>query len=71
LKNRVKSSEIELRFREVRPQGCSSRTPVLQALSFEFKLHKNSGKPRFSGVFLASATVCALLLRMPQSKEIS
>lgn len=32
LKNRVKSSKIELRFREVRPEGCTSCTPVLQAL---------------------------------------
>ena len=32
LKNRVKSSKIELRFREVRPEGCTSCSPVLQAL---------------------------------------
>ena len=32
LKNRVKSSKIELRFREVRPEGCTSCTPVQQAL---------------------------------------
>ena len=32
LKNRVKSSKIELRFREVRSEGCTSCTPVLQAL---------------------------------------
>ena len=36
LKNRVKSSKIELRFREVRPQGCSSRSPVQQALIYPF-----------------------------------
>ena len=32
LKNRVISSKIELRFREVRPEGCTSCSPVLQAL---------------------------------------
>ena len=32
MKNRVKSSKIELRFREVRSEGCTSCTPVLQAL---------------------------------------
>ena len=32
LKNRVKSSKIELRFREIRPQSRSSRTAVQQAL---------------------------------------
>ena len=34
LKNRVKSSKIELRFREIRPEGCTSCTPVLQALIY-------------------------------------
>jgi len=34
LKNRVKSSKIELRFREVRLEGSSPRAAVLQALSF-------------------------------------
>ena len=34
LKNRVISSEIELRFREVRSEGCTSCTPVLQALIY-------------------------------------
>ena len=32
LKNRVKSSKIELRFREIRSEGCTSCTPVQQAL---------------------------------------
>ena len=32
LKNRVKSSKIELRFREVRSQGSSSRTSVQQEI---------------------------------------
>ena len=32
MKNRVQSSKIELRFREVRSEGCTSCTPVLQAL---------------------------------------
>ena len=32
LKNRVISSKIELRFREVRSEGCTSCTPVQQAL---------------------------------------
>ena len=32
LKNRVKSSKIELRFREVRSEGCTSCSPVQQAL---------------------------------------
>ena len=34
LKNRVKSSKIELRFREVRSEGCTSCTSVLQALIY-------------------------------------
>ena len=34
LKNRVKSSKIELRFREIRSEGCSSRTSVQQALIY-------------------------------------
>ena len=34
LKNRVKSSKIELRFREVRSEGCTSCTPVQQALIY-------------------------------------
>ena len=38
LKNRVKSSKIELRFREVRSEGCTSCTPVLQALII-FQMH--------------------------------
>jgi hypothetical protein len=32
LKNRVKSSKIELRFREVRSQSSSSRSAVQQAI---------------------------------------
>ena len=38
LKNRVKSSKIELRFREVRSEGCTSCTPVQQALIL-FQMH--------------------------------
>ena len=34
MKNRVKSSKIELRFREVRSEGCTSCTSVLQALIY-------------------------------------
>ena len=34
MKNRVKSSKIELRFREVRSEGCTSCTPVQQALIY-------------------------------------
>jgi len=34
LKNRVKSSEIELRFREVRLEGSPPRAAVLEALNF-------------------------------------
>lgn len=34
LKNRVKSSKIELRFREVRSEGRPPRSPVLQEISF-------------------------------------
>ena len=34
LKNRVKSSKIELRFREIRSEGCTSCTPVQQALIY-------------------------------------
>jgi hypothetical protein len=40
LKNRVKSSKIELRFREVRPQGCTLRTSVQQALILAYRLFK-------------------------------
>uniref|UniRef100_UPI003FEF07B7 hypothetical protein n=1 Tax=Gemmiger formicilis TaxID=745368 RepID=UPI003FEF07B7 len=32
MKNRVKSSKIELRFREVRLEGCPPRSSVQQAL---------------------------------------
>ena len=34
LKNRIISSKIELRFREVRSEGCTSCSPVLQALIY-------------------------------------
>ena len=40
MKNRVKSSKIELRFREVRPQSSSSRTSVQQALILAYRLFK-------------------------------
>ena len=39
LKNRVKSSKIELRFREVRSQGSSSRASVQQALIFGTRIY--------------------------------
>ncbi|WP_370753478.1 hypothetical protein [Gemmiger formicilis] len=32
MKNRIISSKIELRFREVRLEGCPPRSPVQQAL---------------------------------------
>ena len=55
LKNRVKSSKIELRFREVRPQSRPSCTAVLQALigrKFTTQKLENPGKSAFSGAFL-------------------
>ena len=53
LKNRVKSSKIELRFREVRSEGCTSRTPVLQALIYlSMQLYGSaSAEPFFVALF--------------------
>ena len=53
LKNRVKSSKIELRFREVRPEGCTSCSPVLQALIiFQTQLYGSaSAEPFFAAPF--------------------
>ena len=46
LKNRVKSSKIELRFREIRPQSRSSRSPVQQALILfpQYRERRPSGR---------------------------
>ena len=59
MKNRVKSSKIELRFREIRSEGRSSRAAVLQALRFFVSrtvLRSNRSKAPenhwFSGAFL-------------------
>ena len=55
LKNRVKSSKIELRFREVRSEGRPSRAAVQQALTNQkntTQKAQNLGKFRFSEVFL-------------------
>ena len=53
LKNRVKSSKIELRFREVRSEGCTSCSPVLQALIiFQMQLYGSaSAEPFFAAPF--------------------
>ena len=53
LKNRVKSSKIELRFREVRSEGCTSCSPVLQALIiFQVQLYGSaSAEPFFAAPF--------------------
>ncbi len=53
LKNRVKSSKIELRFREVRSEGCTSCSPVLQALIiFQTQLYGSaSAEPFFAAPF--------------------
>ena len=53
LKNRVKSSKIELRFREVRSEGCTSCSPVLQALIiFQMQLYGSaSAEPFFVAPF--------------------
>ena len=53
LKNRVKSSKIELRFREVRSEGCTSCSPVLQALIY-LSVHfygSASAEPFFAAPF--------------------
>ena len=47
LKNRVKSSKIELRFREVRSQIRSSRTTVQQAL-IQTEYQKEQFSPKTS-----------------------
>ena len=53
LKNRVKSSKIELRFREIRSEGCTSCSPVLQALIiFQMQLYGSaSAEPFFAAPF--------------------
>ena len=53
MKNRVKSSKIELRFREVRSEGCTSCTPVQQALIiFQMQLYGSaSAEPFFVAPF--------------------
>ena len=48
LKNRVKSSEIELRFREVRSQSSSSRTSVLKEIIFSKREYQE--KPDLQGL---------------------
>ena len=53
LKNRVKSSKIELRFREIRSEGCTSCSPVLQALIY-LSVHfygSASAEPFFAAPF--------------------
>ena len=53
MKNRVISSKIELRFREVRPEGCTSCSPVLQALIY-LSVHfygSASAEPFFAAPF--------------------
>ena len=50
LKNRVKSSKIELRFREIRSQSRSSCFPVLKEITSY--LTEQIQKPRFFGAFL-------------------
>jgi len=51
LKNRVKSSKIELRFREVRLESSPSRSAVQQEINFIQKL-QIPGNSRFPGIFL-------------------
>ena len=53
LKNRVKSSKIELRFREVRSEGCTSCSSVQQALIiFQMQLYGSaSAEPFFVAPF--------------------
>ena len=53
MKNRVKSSKIELRFREVRSEGCTSCSPVLQALIIsQMQLYGSaSAEPFFAAPF--------------------
>ena len=69
MKNRVKSSKIELRFREIRSEGCTSCSPVLQALIY-LRMHfygSASAEPFFAACFsgeLGSTT--AHLRRLPR-----
>ena len=69
LKNRVKSSKIELRFREVRSEGCTSCTPVLQALII-FQMHlygSASAEPFFVAHFPGElGCTTAHLRRLPR-----
>ena len=54
LKNRVKSSKIELRFREIRSQSSSSRSAVQQAI-IQPNIEKEQQTPKiqyFRGFFL-------------------
>ena len=52
LKNRVKSSKIEIRFRKVRSEGCSSRTSVQQEIIKKFiRISEKPLKPSVLGAF--------------------
>ena len=69
LKNRVKSSKIELRFREVRSEGCTSCSPVLQALIiFQMQLYGSaSAEPFFAAPFSGEqGSTTAHLRRLPR-----
>ena len=69
LKNRVKSSKIELRFREVRSEGCTSCSPVLQALIiFQMQLYGSaSAEPFFVACFSGEqGSTTAHLRRLPR-----
>nr|WP_302648921.1 hypothetical protein [uncultured Dysosmobacter sp.] len=64
LKNRVKSSKIELRFREIRSEGCPSRASVQQALIFQ----EIPGTVRFQGFsFYSNFAKCG---KKPEKVEI-
>ena len=69
LKNCVKSSKIELRFREVRSEGCTSCSPVLQALIY-LSMHfygSASAEPFFAACFPGErGSTTAHLRRLPR-----
>ena len=67
LKNRVKSSKIELRFREVRSEGCSSRTSVQQALIYRKDMLSNGSASAEPFLFICSKTLLNCGARHPAS----
>ena len=67
LKNRVKSSKIELRFREIRSEGCPSRTSVQQALILPERYAFNGSASAEPFLFTCSKTLLNRGARHPAS----